>query len=128
MSDERRVSAAPRKTLIRNASILTMDEELGELDQGDLLIEGDTIAAIGRRLDEPADEVVDAAGMILMPGMVDSHRHVWEAIDMGGLVKVRPAPYLPAYQQWKMRTIVSMTPEDHYLAELVGGLQAIDSA
>lgn len=127
MSDERRASTAPRKTLIRNAAILTMDEGSGDLDQGDLLIEGDTIAAIGRRLDEPADEVVDAAGMILMPGMVDSHRHVWEAIDMGGLVKVRPAPYLPAYQQWKMRTIVSMTPEDHYLAELVGGLQAIDS-
>ena len=40
--------------------------------------------------------------------------------------KTRPEHYA-TYQNWKMRIIVSLTPEDHYLAGLVGGLLAIDS-
>ncbi|PBI95804.1 Atrazine chlorohydrolase [Variovorax boronicumulans] len=115
-------------TLIKNASILTRDPKLGELHGSDLLIDGDRIAAVGPNLQAPPDaEVIDAKGMVLMPGLIDGHRHVWEIIDMGRLVKTRPAEYAPYYQQWKMRTIVSMTPEDNYLAELIGGLQAIDS-
>jgi cytosine/adenosine deaminase-related metal-dependent hydrolase len=64
--------------------------------------------------------------MILMPGMTDGHRHVWQIIDAGRLAKTSPARYA-GYQEWKMRTIVSLAPEDHYLAGLVGGLLAIDS-
>jgi cytosine/adenosine deaminase-related metal-dependent hydrolase len=115
------------RTLIKNAAILTMDSQLGELEHGDLLIEGSKIAALGPNLHVDDAEPIDASGMIAMPGLVDNHRHVWEFIDLGRMVKVRPAPFLEDYQQWKMRTIVSMTPEDHYLAEYAGGLQAIDS-
>ncbi|QRQ85120.1 amidohydrolase family protein [Cupriavidus oxalaticus] len=114
------------RTLIKNADILTMDAGLGEL-RADVLIEGDRIAAIGADLPVRDAEIIDATGMILMPGMIDGHRHVWEIIDMGRLVKSRPSEYARYYQQWKMRTIVCMTPEDNYLAELIGGLQAIDS-
>jgi cytosine/adenosine deaminase-related metal-dependent hydrolase len=115
------------RTLIRNAALLTMDAELGEIERGDVLIEGSKIAAIGANLHADDAEQIDALGMIAMPGLVDNHRHVWEFIDLGRMVKVRPAPFLEDYQQWKMRTIVAMTPDDHYLAEYAGGLQAIDS-
>jgi cytosine/adenosine deaminase-related metal-dependent hydrolase len=104
-----------------------MDEHLGELECCDLLIEGSQIAAIEPRLHVDDAEIIEADGKILMPGLVDGHRHVWEFIDIGQIVKIRPAPFLPSYQDWKMRTIVSMEPEDHYLAELGGALQAIDS-
>ncbi|WP_088141345.1 amidohydrolase family protein [Achromobacter xylosoxidans] len=114
------------RTLIKNAGILSMDAKLGEL-QGDVLIEDDRIAAIGPDLQAQDAEIIDASGMILMPGLIDAHRHVWEIIDMGRLVKSRPAEYASNYQKWKMRTIVCMTPEDNYLAELVGGLEAINS-
>lgn len=114
------------RTLIKNADILSMDARLGEL-RGDVLIEDGRIAAIGPALQAQDAEVVDAAGMILMPGLIDAHRHVWEIIDMGRLVKSRPAEYASNYQKWKMRTIVCMTPEDNHLAELIGGLEAINS-
>ncbi len=114
-------------TLIRGADLLTMDPNLGEAGATDVLIREGRIAAVGKNLRADDAESIEASGMILMPGMIDGHRHVWEILDMGRLVKSRPAIYNATYQQWKMRTIVSMTPEDNYLAGLVGGLQAIDS-
>ena len=112
--------------LIRGADLLTMDPALKEIEGGDVLVEDGKIVAIGKGLTREGAEVIDGSGMILMPGMSDGHRHVWQIIDAGRLVKTYPAGYA-GYQEWKMRTIVSMAPEDHYLAGLVGGLLAIDS-
>ena len=58
----RRQSADPaRRILFAGATIVTMDPELGTL-QGDLLVEGDTIAAIGANLTADGAVVVDATG------------------------------------------------------------------
>ena len=113
-------------TLIRGADLLTMDPTLKEMSATDVLIQNGKIADIGKDLTVGDAQVIDARGMILMPGMIDGHRHVWEIIDMGRTVKTHPSEY-SKYQQWKMRTMVCLTEEDHYLAELIGGLQAIDS-
>jgi cytosine/adenosine deaminase-related metal-dependent hydrolase len=126
------VSAAPsgaksRKTLIRNADILTMNSKREELTGHDVLIVDGKISQIGKNISAPDAEQVDAAGMVLMPGMIDGHRHVWQCIDAGRLSKFHPAPYSATYQEWKMRTIVSVNADEMYLAGLVGGLLAIDS-
>jgi len=115
-----------RPTLIRGADLLTMDEKLGELTATDVLIIGDRIAAIGKGMKASDAEVIDASGMIMMPGMIDGHRHVWQIMHAGALVKSHPARY-SGYQTWKERTVVCMTPEDFHLAGYVGGLLAIDS-
>jgi cytosine/adenosine deaminase-related metal-dependent hydrolase len=114
------------KTLIRNADVLTMNAALEELIKTDVLIENGKITAIGKNLPATGAQVIDADGMILMPGMSDGHRHVWEGIDSGRLVKTHPGAY-SSYQEWKMRTIVSMNPDDFYLSGLLGGLVCIDS-
>jgi cytosine/adenosine deaminase-related metal-dependent hydrolase len=116
----------PRATLIRGADVLTMDPALQEMPETDVLIENGRISAIGKGLAAEGAEVIDAKGMIPMPGMCDGHRHLWHTIDAGRLAKTYPKVYA-TYQEWKMRTIVSMQPEDHYLAGYVGGLMAIDS-
>ncbi|MBY0440287.1 MAG: amidohydrolase family protein [Burkholderiales bacterium] len=69
-----------RRLLIRGATLLTMDPTLGDLDGGDLLVEGSKIVAVGARLevDASAAEVVDAEGMIVLPGFVNAHVHLWE--------------------------------------------------
>lgn len=67
-----------RRLLLRGGRVLTMDERLGDLDPGDVLIEGSTIRAVGRGLDAAGADVVDATGMIVTPGFVDAHRHVWQ--------------------------------------------------
>ena len=120
-----RVGPAHR-TLIRGADVLTMDPALGEAPGTDVLLENGTIAAIGKNLSADDAEIIDASGMILMPGMSDGHRHVWEGLEAGRLVKTEPQRYA-TYQTWKMRVMVCLTPEDHYLGGYLGGLQAIDS-
>ncbi|MEK9721449.1 MAG: cytosine deaminase, partial [Quisquiliibacterium sp.] len=61
-------------TLIRGATIITLERQ-GVLPQGDLLVEGERIAAIAPKIDAPADEVVQASGCILIPGLVNAHMH-----------------------------------------------------
>jgi 5-methylthioadenosine/S-adenosylhomocysteine deaminase len=66
------------KTLIRGASVLTMDEHLGDLESGDVLIDGGIIVAVGRDLPADGAEIIDGSGMIAMPGLVDTHNHLWQ--------------------------------------------------
>ncbi|WP_314614281.1 hypothetical protein [Streptomyces stackebrandtii] len=72
-----------RKVLLTGATVVTMDPASGVLDKGDVLIEGDRIAAVGADLGAQGAEsgavVIDATGCIVAPGFVDTHRHAWEA-------------------------------------------------
>ena len=113
------------RTLIRDADVLTMDPTLGEQLATDVLVENGRVVAVGKGLAANGADVIDAQGMILMPGMIDGHRHVWTVIGLGRMTKFSPSDY--PYFPWKMAAVVAMEPEDHYIAELVGGLQAIDS-
>ena len=79
--------AAPAaRTLIRGATVLSMDGDIGNLARGDILIEGSTITAIGENIEAGDAVVIEASGMIAMPGMVDTHRHSWE----GQLRRINP--------------------------------------
>lgn len=76
--------------LIRGASlVLTMDSSLGSgllgtLEGADILVVGDQIAAIGPNLAAPRGiAIVDARGMIVMPGFVDTHDHFWQSLIRG---------------------------------------------
>ena len=72
-----------RPVVFRHATILTMDGA-GVVEDGDLLITGSTIGAVGRSLAAPEDAVeIDASGGILMPGMIDTHRHMWQTALRG---------------------------------------------
>ena len=77
--------------LIKNASIvLTMDPSrrgrglLGPLENADVLILGDSIAAVGN-LEQPPKgvQVIDGRGMLVMPGFVDTHDHLWQSLIRG---------------------------------------------
>ncbi|MCE2452684.1 MAG: hypothetical protein J4F48_07570, partial [Nitrospinae bacterium] len=71
------------KTLIRNAAILSMDPEVGEIECGDVLIEGAQISAVGESLPVADSETIDAAGMILLPGLINAHMHTWQTALRG---------------------------------------------
>jgi len=66
------------KTLIKNGLVLTLEGNAPPLENHDLLIEDSRIAAIGTGLPADGCEVLDAAGMIVMPGFVNSHIHTWQ--------------------------------------------------
>lgn len=75
-----------RRILIQGATVLSQDPVIGELDAGDILIDGELIAAVGAGLQAPDALRIDAAGMLALPGLVDAHRHGWQ----GGLRMLMP--------------------------------------
>ena len=66
-------------TLIRNARILTMDDDLKQIDRADILIRGSKIESIGTDLAIPEDEpdltIINGDGKLAMPGLVNAHVH-----------------------------------------------------
>ena len=57
------------KKLIKNGTIVLEDKVI----QGDLLIEDEVIAAIGQDLEADGEQVIDASGMVVLPGGIDVH-------------------------------------------------------
>src|SRR3954451_24393326 len=66
--------------LFRGGTVLTMDDAKTVLTDADVLTQDYRIAAVGQRLDAPPGCIeVDASGGIVMPGMIDTHRHMWQS-------------------------------------------------
>ena len=65
------------RSLFKGATIVTMDRKVPNLPIGDVLIEGGRIAAVGPNLLADDADMIDAAGCIVMPGLIDAHHHMW---------------------------------------------------
>ncbi|WAH56664.1 amidohydrolase family protein [Pseudomonas silvicola] len=65
--------------LIKGATILTMDSSLGDISDGEVLIRNGVITAVGKNLDAAGGALLDARGMILIPGLIDTHWHLWNS-------------------------------------------------
>jgi 5-methylthioadenosine/S-adenosylhomocysteine deaminase len=74
--------AVTREILVTGGYVLTMDEA-GDLPRGDVLIRDGRIAAVGTDIAAPGAEVIDAAGKIVAPGLVDTHWHLWNTLLRG---------------------------------------------
>ncbi len=73
-----------RPVLFRDATVLTMDDTHSVLTGGDVLVVGDRVAEVGTALAAPEGALeIDATGGIVMPGMVDTHRHMWQTAMRG---------------------------------------------
>src|SRR5262245_30789333 len=74
-------AAAPRGVhLIKNGAVITVDPALGTLPRADILVRDGRIERIAPDLAAPDAEVIDATDMIVMPGFVDTHYHMWSAL------------------------------------------------
>jgi len=117
------------RTLLSGATILTMDPSIEDLARGDLLIEGNKIASIGPNLSAAARDggalVVDVSGMILIPGLQDTHRHCWQ----NQLRRLIPdcddnSAYLAVTHEW---VGFHYRPHDIYVGNLISALGCIDA-
>ncbi len=118
-------AAAPgRPVLIKGGCVLSLDRTVGDHEQADVLIEGSKISAIRPNISAANAEVIDAANMIVMPGFVDTHRHMWQGI----LRNVLPDGSLEDYRNLVQRKFGAVyTPDDAYAGNLFSALGAIDT-
>ena len=113
------------RILLKGGTVISMDPKVGDLVQGDVLIEGKKIAAIAPTLDAAGAQVIDAHDTIILPGFVDCHRHSWEA----PLRRINPNS--PTLADYINATHVSFAkayrPQDHYAANYLTAIGCIDA-
>lgn len=112
----------PAQILVRGGYVLSIDPEIGDLPVGDVLITDGRISAIGADLEVEGAEVVDASGGIVLPGLVDGHRHLWQSLLRGAAVDWS----LPEYMI-EARSIYCgcFDPDAAYLSNYLGGLESL---
>jgi cytosine/adenosine deaminase-related metal-dependent hydrolase len=111
------------KILLRGGTVISVDPQIGDLPQGDVLIEDDRITAVEASIDADA-EVVDCTGRIVIPGFIDSHRHTWEAAIRG----CAPNATLDDYFVEVLDTFAPVyRAEDVYASNVAGSLECLNA-
>lgn len=113
-----------RTILIRGGYVATMDPHLGDLPVGDVLIVDGEIDDVGVGLSAPSARIIDATGHLVLPGLVDTHRHTWLGAGFAGVSDVSLTGYATRVMSgWAPR----FDPEDIYAGTLWGALQAVNA-
>ena len=113
--------------IIRNAAIHTMDRDRQVIDRGSLAVKGDRIAKIEQGdlpEQDTAGQVIDADGMILFPGFVDTHIHIFQSF-LKGLGADHPLIEWLNLSALPYGTV--MTPRQHELATRLACMEALKS-
>jgi len=110
--------------LIAGGYVLSMDDEVGEHEAADVLIEDGVIAAIGADLEVGDAERVDASGCVVMPGFIDTHRHTWQTPFRGICADWTLRDYFRGIRQ---RISPNCSADDIYAGNWVGALEALDA-
>ncbi|MFT4082150.1 MAG: amidohydrolase family protein [Nocardioides sp.] len=124
MPTPEQVTVAPA-VVFRHGLVLTMDDAHTVIPDADVLVVGMRIEAIGVGLEVPEGTVeVDASGGIVMPGMVDTHRHMWQTAMRGYGADWT----LTQYFVWNyLEHGRKFRPQDIYAGNLLSGIEAIDA-
>ena len=110
------------RLLLRDGIVVTQDPTIGALPRGDVLIEGDRIAAIAPSLDAEA-EIIDCAGHFVLPGLINAHMHTWQT----ALRSVGADWTLLEYFRHVHAGLATLyEPEDIHVATLAGALNQLD--
>ncbi|WP_291057744.1 amidohydrolase family protein [Herbiconiux sp.] len=121
------------RTLIRGAAVASVDPAIGDLERADILIQGQRIAAVEpvspetglSALSAAAEtaEVIEAGEMIAVPGLIDTHRHTWQAQLRGILADGTIPDYL---RGMRLQMAIRYRAEDMYAGNYAGALDAIN--
>ncbi len=114
-----------RPVVFRNGLVLTMDDAHTVLPGADVLVVGERIAGIGAGLEVPeGTREIDAKGGIVMPGMIDTHRHMWQTAMRGYGADWTLTQYFVWYY---LESGKLFRPEDIYAGNLLGAWEALDA-
>ena len=122
-----------RRILIKGGSVLSLDAAVGDFAQGDVLIEGQRILAVGPNLSADGAAVINARGRIVMPGFIDTHHHLFETALRSFLADGLLFDGLDAritqnyFQKILLAFAPQYRPQDVYINTLFGSLAQLDT-
>ncbi len=114
-----------RSIVFRNAIVLTMDDDRQIMKDCDVLVVGGVIREVGTGIAAPSDALeIDARGGILMPGMIDTHRHMWQTA-----MRAYGADWtLSQYFVWYyLEHGKNFRPQDIFAGNLLSAIEAVDA-
>ncbi|WP_433786215.1 amidohydrolase family protein [Actinomycetospora sp. CA-101289] len=114
-----------RPVVLRGGTVLTVDAARTVLEGHDVLVVDDRVAAIGVGLEVPAGtEEIDATGGVVMPGMIDTHRHMWQTAMRGyGADWTLTQYFVWNYLEWGK----VFRPQDIHAGGLLAALEAVEA-
>ncbi|WP_445221208.1 amidohydrolase family protein [Bradyrhizobium sp. Pa8] len=116
-----------RRTLIKSAVIISMDEAIGDLNTGDVLVEGNRIVDVRPSIDlgsgASETEIVDGTGRIVIPGLINAHMHTWQTALRGYAANWTLLEY---FRRMHAGLATVFRPDDIHIATLVGALNQIN--
>lgn len=110
--------------LVRGGLLVTMDSDRRIIRNGSVAIEGSRIVAVGERVTEKADIVIDARGKAVLPGLINGHTHLAMTL-LRGFADDMPLDKWLSNKIWPMEKL--MRPRDCYIGALLGSLEMIKS-
>src|SRR5262245_12121584 len=112
------------KTLIQNARVLTLDGQDREYPRADILVDGTTISAIGPDRPVPPDaKIIEAAGKLAMPGLINGHFHS-QASMLAGALENRPLELFMLFEVPPAGT-AKIDPRLTYLTTMLGAIEML---
>ncbi|WP_433281949.1 amidohydrolase family protein [Pseudonocardia xinjiangensis] len=118
-------AGARRPVVLRGGLVLTLDDARRVLPGADVLVVDDRIAAVGPDLDVPEGTTeIDARGGIVMPGMIDTHRHMWQTAMRGYGADWTLTQYFVWYY---LESGKHFRPQDVRAGNLLAAVEAIDA-
>ena len=123
-----------RRYIIRGGSVMSLDPQVGDFAQADVLVEGKKILAVGPNLRAGGAAEVDATGRIVMPGFIDTHHHQFETVLRSFLAdgvlindgSGTAAGTITYYEYILQKFAPVYRPQDVYINELFGALSQLD--
>jgi len=114
-----------RPVALRGGTVLPMDDRRTVLENADVLLVGERIEAVGPALDVPEGTVeIDATGGIVLPGMIDTHRHMWQAAMRGyGADWTLTQYFVWNYLEWGK----VFRPEDVHAGNVLSAIESLDA-
>ncbi|MBO1901760.1 amidohydrolase family protein [Leucobacter weissii] len=112
-----------RRTLIRGGTVIAGAEAGEAIERGEVLVDDGIVVAVGRSLEAEGAEIVEADGMIVMPGLVDTHKHTWQSAIRHRCTDIDLNPY---FGEMFANRGARYSAEDVYIGNLLGALAAID--
>jgi 5-methylthioadenosine/S-adenosylhomocysteine deaminase len=116
---------AGRPVVLRRGTVLTMNDAHEILRDADVLVVDDRIAEVRPGLEAPDDALeIDASGGIVMPGMIDTHRHMWQTALRGyGADWTLSQYFVFFYLEWGK----IFRPEDIHAGNMLSAIESLEA-
>jgi 5-methylthioadenosine/S-adenosylhomocysteine deaminase len=110
--------------VIANASIITMDPQLGDITNGSLHVRNGAIVAVGATVNAPPGaQVIDGQNRIVLPGLIDTHWHMWHTLFRGMSGDKGPEGFFPTITRFSG----AMTPQDMYASSHLAAVEGLNA-